>query len=83
MLENQQSLSRPRSTNAMRTEAHLTVFHSMSATKTLTEERFAELRHAMVETQIRKRGIRDERVLQAMRNVPRHEFVTAEWKNEA
>ena len=76
-------MSCPRSTNAMRTEAHLTVSHPMSATKTLTEEGYAELRHAMVETQIRKRGIRDERVLQAMRNVPRHEFVTAEWKNEA
>jgi protein-L-isoaspartate(D-aspartate) O-methyltransferase len=64
-------------------EANLTGLHTMSATKTRTEEGFAELRHAMVETQIRKRGIRDERVLQAMRSVPRHEFVTVEWKNEA
>jgi protein-L-isoaspartate(D-aspartate) O-methyltransferase len=32
----------------------------------------------MVETQIRKRGIRDERVLEAMRLVPRHDFVPAE-----
>jgi protein-L-isoaspartate(D-aspartate) O-methyltransferase len=55
----------------------------MSATKTLTEGGYAELRHAMVETQIRKRHIRDERVLQAMRSVPRHEFVAADWKNEA
>ncbi len=29
----------------------------------------------MVESQIRRRGIRDERVLEAMRGVPRHEFV--------
>jgi protein-L-isoaspartate(D-aspartate) O-methyltransferase len=29
----------------------------------------------MVETQLRRRGIRDERVLEAMRWVPRHEFV--------
>lgn len=29
----------------------------------------------MVEEQIRRRGIRDERVLEAMFNVPRHEFV--------
>jgi len=29
----------------------------------------------MVETQIRYRGIRDERVLDALRSVPRHEFV--------
>ena len=32
----------------------------------------------MVETQLRHRGIRDERVLEAMRLVPRHEFVPAE-----
>jgi protein-L-isoaspartate(D-aspartate) O-methyltransferase len=31
----------------------------------------------MVETQLRRRGIRDERVLEAMRLVPRHEFVPA------
>ena len=31
----------------------------------------------MVEQQIRARGVRDERVLQAMRKVPRHEFVPA------
>jgi len=31
----------------------------------------------MVETQLRPRGIRDERVLEAMRLVPRHEFVRA------
>lgn len=55
----------------------------MNATKTRSEESYAELRHAMVETQIRKRGISDERVLQAMRILPRHEFVPGEWKNEA
>jgi protein-L-isoaspartate(D-aspartate) O-methyltransferase len=32
----------------------------------------------MVETQLRSRGIRDERVLEAMRLVPRHEFVPAD-----
>jgi protein-L-isoaspartate(D-aspartate) O-methyltransferase len=32
----------------------------------------------MVETQLRQRGIRDERVLEAMRQVPRHEFVPPE-----
>ena len=55
----------------------------MSATKTLTEEGYAELRHAMVETQIRRRGIGDERVLQAMSSVPRHEFVESDWKKMA
>jgi len=57
--------------------------HSMSTAKTLTEEGYTELRDAMVETQIRKRGIADERVLRAMRSVPRHEFVESHWKNVA
>ena len=35
----------------------------------------AELRRAMVDRQIRARGIRDERVLEAMRTVPRELFV--------
>src|SRR4051812_44278571 len=35
---------------------------------------YAPLRHAMVETQLRARGIRDERVLAAMDRVPRHLF---------
>lgn len=36
---------------------------------------FEAERHAMVEHQLRRRGICDERVLQAMFEVPRHEFV--------
>jgi len=35
-------------------------------------------RRAMVESQIRRRGVRDERVLEAMFAVPRHEFVLPE-----
>jgi len=57
--------------------------HSMSTAQTLTEEGFTELRRAMVETQIRRRGIGDERVLRAMKKVPRHEFVESQWKNVA
>jgi len=34
-----------------------------------------KLRHDMVEEQLRRRGIRNERVLQAMEEVPRHEFI--------
>jgi protein-L-isoaspartate(D-aspartate) O-methyltransferase len=44
---------------------------------------FAELRRAMVEEQIRKRGVADPRVLEAMLAVPRHEFVPAERAAEA
>lgn len=37
----------------------------------------------MVETQLRRRGILDERVLEAMRQVPRHEFVPSAMINAA
>ena len=40
-------------------------------------------RQEMVERQLRKRGIRDERVLAAMLAVPRHEFVPADLAPEA
>lgn len=36
-------------------------------------------RRAMVEEQLRRRGIRDERVLEAMLSVPRHEFVPSAY----
>jgi protein-L-isoaspartate(D-aspartate) O-methyltransferase len=39
------------------------------------EEPFAAARAAMVEHQLRRRGIHDERVLAAMSKVPRHEFL--------
>jgi protein-L-isoaspartate(D-aspartate) O-methyltransferase len=40
-------------------------------------------RRAMVTTQIEARGVRDPRVLEAMRSVPRHLFVPPEYRNEA
>jgi len=40
-------------------------------------------RQQMVETQLRQRGIRDERVLTAMLRVPRHEFVQDAYRNQA
>ncbi|MGH2970758.1 MAG: protein-L-isoaspartate(D-aspartate) O-methyltransferase [Gaiellaceae bacterium] len=43
---------------------------------------FAE-REAMVELQLRARGIRDERVLAAMSLVPREEFIPAELRSRA
>jgi protein-L-isoaspartate(D-aspartate) O-methyltransferase len=45
--------------------------------------KFAEERRLMVESQIRKRGVTEERVLRAMATVPRHEFVPANWINQA
>ncbi len=41
---------------------------------------FAEERSRMVEIQLKERGIRDNKVLQAMRKVPRHLFVPEEMK---
>jgi protein-L-isoaspartate(D-aspartate) O-methyltransferase len=44
---------------------------------------FAAERFSMVESQLRQRGIRDERLLAAMSTVPRHEFVSQQKWNEA
>jgi len=44
------------------------------SSKTQTD-RFAAQRQEMVKTQLRQRGVRDERVLAVMESVPRHEFV--------
>lgn len=52
--------------------------------RTIEAESELELRRGrMVEEQIRSRGIRDERVLEAMRRVPRHEFVPADLQDAA
>ncbi|HET9162845.1 MAG TPA: protein-L-isoaspartate(D-aspartate) O-methyltransferase [Solirubrobacterales bacterium] len=44
---------------------------------------FAELRARMVERQLRRRGIGDERVLAAMGRVPREEFVPGRMRGRA
>jgi protein-L-isoaspartate(D-aspartate) O-methyltransferase len=44
---------------------------------------FATERFSMVESQLRGRGISDERLLAAMSKVPRHEFVSQQNWNEA
>ncbi len=48
-----------------------------------TEEHFQEERREMIEQQIRQRGIKDERVLEAMQKVPRHKFVPKMYKGSA
>ena len=48
-----------------------------------TSEDFDAARREMVARQIRDRGIRSVRVLDAMKSVPRHLFVPAECLNEA
>jgi protein-L-isoaspartate(D-aspartate) O-methyltransferase len=49
----------------------------------MTEIPFESERHAMIEWQLRRRGISNERVLQAMFDVPRHEFVPPLSQQEA
>lgn len=46
-------------------------------------DRFSNLRREMVDAQLRARGIRDPRVLDAMLRVPRQEFVDAPYRSEA
>ena len=46
-------------------------------------DHFAALRQEMVRSDIQGRGINDERVLRAMRTVPRHEFVLPEYLSQA
>ncbi len=47
------------------------------------EEKFQQLRLDMVERQVAGRGISDARVLDAMRTVPRHQFVPKEYLSSA
>ena len=49
----------------------------------LKAESFAKQRKSMVELQLRTRGIYDSRVLAAMAHVPRHEFVSEEYWEQA
>jgi protein-L-isoaspartate(D-aspartate) O-methyltransferase len=44
---------------------------------------FEQQRQQMVSAQLVARGIRDPRVLEAMRSVPRHEFVLEEFRGQA
>ena len=46
-------------------------------------DRFVAARHNMVALQLRARGIHDERVLDAMARVPRHEFVAERFQDRA
>ena len=49
----------------------------------LHPDRFAVERQHMVEAQLRRRGIRDQRLLSAMASIPRHEFVEARYRGQA
>lgn len=47
------------------------------------QDRFIKLREKMVEYQIEERDVKSKIVLDAMRKVPRHEFVPKKYRNEA
>ena len=47
------------------------------------QDRWEEARRNMVELQIASRGVHDERVLSAMRSVPRHLFVPPSYRDAA
>jgi protein-L-isoaspartate(D-aspartate) O-methyltransferase len=49
----------------------------------LHPDRFTLARQNMVETQLRARGIRDERLLSAMAQIPRHEFIELRYHEQA
>jgi len=44
---------------------------------------YSSLRRQMVDSQLRQRGIADERVLAAMERVPRHEFAPERYRGQA
>ena len=59
----------------------MTEINSNEAFHSAASDVYAEQRREMVETQVRRRGVKDERVLEAMRTVPRHEFVPLQFRD--
>jgi protein-L-isoaspartate(D-aspartate) O-methyltransferase len=55
----------------------------IAATRDVAVDPFTGMRQRMVEEQIERRGVRDARVLAAMRAVPRHLFVPEELRDRA
>lgn len=49
----------------------------------MKKDAFTHLRQQMVQYQIASRGVADERILQAMRHVPRHRFVPPDYQDQA
>jgi protein-L-isoaspartate(D-aspartate) O-methyltransferase len=53
------------------------------ANRDIDSDSYVELREKMVENQIIQRGIKDGNVIEAMKKVPRHEFVEEDQKKHA
>ena len=56
---------------------------TMNGSDGATERDFAEEREHMVSAQIEARGVRDPRLLRALRAIPRHEYVPPEQRSHA
>jgi len=54
-----------------------------AAAASAADDPYREQRRTMVETQIESRGVEDDCVLDAMRNVPRHRFIPENQRREA
>ena len=59
------------------------VEHASASEEEQMQQLYRQHRHLMVDRQIAARGVRDQRVLEAMRDVPRHEFVPAAVRDAA
>lgn len=59
------------------------LFRDSSLLRTPGIDGFAAQRAEMIEKQLRRRGVEDQRVLAAMAAVPREEFVRAEFRDKA
>lgn len=57
----------------------MNVFNIGCKAKDIDSDEFAKLRENMVKTQIERRGVKDEKVLNAMRKVERHKFVPEQY----
>lgn len=64
----------------------LCIFYACGQQKSInqrSEKMYEKMRISMVEDQIKRRGVNNENVLEAMREVPRHEFVPDHLKKYA
>lgn len=61
----------------------LNMFNIKCKAKDIDSDEFARMREHMVKTQIERRGVEDEKVLDAMREVERHKFVPEHYRERS
>lgn len=76
-------VSSPGPTRTSASISTASVVESSPAATPTESARFIDARQSMVENQIEARGVDDIAVLEAMRTVPRHEFVTEDYLDQA